>query len=107
MSKQSNTFDRDLEPIRLRGRRFPLSFNVIVPFNGLGAQIVRPSWLYEPEADAYFGVPFTLKIPAGIRCLWTPRTSRPYEVAFPLEGNSINPDIQLDLSGMPIAAEFE
>ncbi len=77
MSKQSNnTFDRDLEPIRLRRPRFPSVFNVIVPVTFQAIQITRPNWLQEleaPEGDVYYGLPYTLSIPGGVRCLWRPR----------------------------------
>jgi len=74
MSSQSNnTFDRDLAAIRPQGRRFPLVYNVIVPVHIVNGQITRLHWLEEPEADVYGGVPYTLSIPGGTRCLWVPR----------------------------------
>jgi len=86
MSKQSNnTFDRDLAPIRLRGQRFPSVFNVIVPINYNSGQVIRPHWLEEPEADAYLGLPYTLSVPVGTRCLWVPRVDTGYfEMIYPL-----------------------
>jgi len=73
MSKESNTFDRDLNPIRIRTLKFPRAFNVLVPYSASQTQITRRSWLDEPEADFYTGIPFTITLPAGSRCLWTAR----------------------------------
>jgi hypothetical protein len=107
MSVNNQQFDRDLEPIRLRGVRFPLHFNVIVPFSvvadDLGAPITRRMWLEEPEADVYLGVPYTLSFPKGSRCLWVPRRNGLIEFISPSGSTTLVDRIP----EVPIAVDVE